>query len=176
MRQTMDLRILKTRKSIKSAFLELREGLPLEKIRVNRLCEIAMINKTTFYKHYQDIYALSEEIENTTILAIMNSFKNIHSLFTDPQAFISGLYTAFKAHEKLIMTLFAGRMDVLFEKVERQLVAHYPSIGLSHQKEILLSFLIKGASHVLIEAKYEEDVMLDTLSSIALKVIEVMEL
>ena len=59
----MDLRIVKTRKSIRSAFLELRKTNAVDEIRVNRLCEMAMINKTTFYKHYQDIYALAEEVE-----------------------------------------------------------------------------------------------------------------
>lgn len=171
----MDLRIAKTKKNIRMAFIELRETNALEKIRVNRLCNLAMINKTTFYKHYRDIYELTEEIENETILAIMDSFENINSLFTNPDAFITGMYIAFKAHEKLIMTLFSGRMNMLVDKVERQLVAHYPVIGLSPQKEILLSFLIKGASHVLMEAKFDEIVMLNTLTRVAKQIIQMME-
>ena len=56
----MDLRIQKTEKAIKNAFLELRAGKPLEKITVKELCGLALINKSTFYSHYDDIYALSE--------------------------------------------------------------------------------------------------------------------
>lgn len=167
----MDLRIVKTRRNIREAFLELRSKNALEKVRVTRLCELALINKTTFYKHYQDIYALSEEIENETILSIMNSFEHINSLFTDPDAFMKGLYYAFKSHEELILILFAERMNILIDKVERQLIVHYPWISSIPEKEIVLSFLLWGASHVLMEPKYEETVLLDSLTRVAKHVI-----
>lgn len=107
----MDLRITKTRKSIKEAFLKLRLKNTLEKIKVTELCGMAIINKTTFYKHYQDVYALSEEIENDTIRSIMNNFEHIDSLFDDPNRFVKGLYHAFLSQEGLILTLFTGRMN-----------------------------------------------------------------
>ena len=53
----MDLRVEKTEKAIKNAFIELRSQKPLEKITVKELCAEARINKSTFYSHYQDIYA-----------------------------------------------------------------------------------------------------------------------
>ena len=63
----MDLRVVKTKRSIKAAFLELRRKKPIEKITVKELADLAMINKGTFYLHYQDIYNLSDEIENEFI-------------------------------------------------------------------------------------------------------------
>ena len=63
----MDLRIQKTEKAIKNVFLELRARKPLEKITVKELCELALINKSTFYSHYEDIYALSEAMEQETV-------------------------------------------------------------------------------------------------------------
>lgn len=162
----MDLRVVKTRKTIGEAFLELRSKNALEKIKVKELCELALINKTTFYKHYQDIYVLSEEIENETILSIISSFEHMNSLFTDPDGFVKGLYYAFKSHERLIMTLFSGRMNVLIDKVEKQLMIHYPSLRSMPEKEIMLSFLLRGASQVLMESGYGETVLLDTVSRI----------
>lgn len=41
----MDLRIEKTEKAIKNAFIELRARKPLEKITVKELCAEACINK-----------------------------------------------------------------------------------------------------------------------------------
>jgi AcrR family transcriptional regulator len=167
----MDLRIVKTRKNIRETFLRLRSENPLEKIKVKRLCELALINKTTFYKHYQDIYALSEEIENETILSIMSSFEHMNSLLTKPEEFMKGLYYAFRAHEELILTLFSGRINILIDKVERQLIIHYPVIRGRHEKEIILSFLLWGASHVLSDSKYDETVLLDTLTKVARQLI-----
>jgi len=64
---------------------------------------------------------------------------------------------------------------VLLDIVERHLVVHYPAIGMTPQKAILLTFLIKGASHVLMEAKYEETIMLNTLTGIARQIIQTMQ-
>lgn len=167
----MDLRIVKTRKNIREAFLELRAKYALEKIKVKELCELALINKTTFYKHYQDVYALSEEVENETIITIMGSFEHTDSLFTDPDGFIRGMFHAFKSHDGLIMTLFSGRMNALIDKVERHLIIYYPSIRGIPEKEIMLSFLLRGASHVLMESRYDETLLLDTLSKVTKQII-----
>ena len=69
----MDLRIEKTEKAIRNAFMELRARMPLEKIRVRELCAAACINKSTFYAHYTDIYALSETLEEETVRSIVSS-------------------------------------------------------------------------------------------------------
>ena len=44
----MDLRIEKTERGIKNAFIELRSKKPLEKITVKELCEMACINNPRF--------------------------------------------------------------------------------------------------------------------------------
>lgn len=60
----MDLRTAKTERAIRSAFLELRAKKPLERITVKELCQRAEIHKSTFYDHYEDLYALSDALEN----------------------------------------------------------------------------------------------------------------
>jgi AcrR family transcriptional regulator len=88
----MDLRIIKTKKSIKEAFMQLRAKNDLERIKITELCELALINKTTFYKHYQDIFALSEELEGELINTIMNDFVDVDLLIRKPEDFLKGLY------------------------------------------------------------------------------------
>ena len=69
----MDLRVEKTEKGIKNAFIELRSRKPLEKITIKELCESAQINKSTFYSHYKDIYDLSDHLEEEVVASITNS-------------------------------------------------------------------------------------------------------
>ena len=69
----MDLRITKTKKAIINSFLSIRAKKPLEKISVKELCEMAMINKSTFYSHYGDIYELSDSLENEVVLSVIRS-------------------------------------------------------------------------------------------------------
>ena len=54
-----DLRVYKTKKAIREAYMELRKKKPLEKIKVNDVCELAMCIRATFYRYYQDIYDLN---------------------------------------------------------------------------------------------------------------------
>ena len=73
----MDLRIQKTEQAIKNAFIELRSTKSLEKITVKELCELAMINKSTFYSHYEDIDALSETMEQEPDATIIGSIGHV---------------------------------------------------------------------------------------------------
>lgn len=52
--QKKDLRILKTEKAIKDAFLDLLKKNKYAKITVNDIAMNAMINRNTFYLHYVD--------------------------------------------------------------------------------------------------------------------------
>ncbi len=60
-----DLRILKTKKAIYSTLLKLMEQKPFEEIKVLDICNAAMINRSTFYAHYNDKYELFAEFINT---------------------------------------------------------------------------------------------------------------
>ena len=77
----MDIRIEKTERAIRNAFLELRAAKPLEKITVKELCSLACINKSTFYSHYEDIYALSQMLESETITTHRPSARQRCTLF-----------------------------------------------------------------------------------------------
>lgn len=59
-----DLRVRRTRESIRKAFSEMLLEMPYEKITVTELSERANINKKTFYRHYATLDDLLEEVEN----------------------------------------------------------------------------------------------------------------
>lgn len=57
-----DLRVRRTQKLVQDALIELLNAQHFEKITVGDLAERAMINRSTFYRHYQDKYDLVEKI------------------------------------------------------------------------------------------------------------------
>ena len=166
----MDLRIVKTKRLIKETFLKLRAENPLEKIQVTELCREAQINKTTFYNHYKDIFVLSDELENETIEQILAECKFLDSLYTDPNKFIGSLLGSFKQSQDVLMLLFTGRMNILIDKVEQLLKTTYLSPGNTMEEDILLSFLIGGATHVWLNPEYDEDTINRTVSGIILSI------
>ena len=56
----MDIRSQRTRHNISDCFITLLNEKPAAKITVTEICDMARINRATFYKHYQDIPELLE--------------------------------------------------------------------------------------------------------------------
>lgn len=147
----MDKRIEKTKQAIKTAFMELRAKKPLEKISVKELCEIAYINKSTFYSHYEDIYALSDALEYETVLSIVSSIpKDLDYTFTNPELFTREVTLAFVKQMPQIKTMFSGKnqphLAMHLEAIIKKLIcAKYPEYQNDIEKNILLSYCIHGA-------------------------------
>ncbi len=53
-----DLRVIKTRNALYNALLTSMEEKPFEDIRVSDICNKALINRSTFYAHFDDKYEL----------------------------------------------------------------------------------------------------------------------
>ena len=73
-----DVRITRSKRDLRNAFIELIKSRPFEKIAVTDICKAAMINKMTFYKHYQDKYALLNDYSKMYALygCQNNTYKN----------------------------------------------------------------------------------------------------
>lgn len=59
-----DRRIMKTKRSLKSAMINMLAAEDFEHISVTELCREAEISRITFYSHYNDKYALLDDIFN----------------------------------------------------------------------------------------------------------------
>ncbi len=53
-----DLRVVRTRKLLSNTLIEMMEVQSIEKISVIDLCDKAMVNRATFYAHFEDKYHL----------------------------------------------------------------------------------------------------------------------
>ena len=63
-----DLRVRYTQKVIQEAFWTLLKEKPLAKITVKEVCDLAQINRGTFYKHYMDCNDLLDKLKEEAIL------------------------------------------------------------------------------------------------------------
>lgn len=59
---SIDLRVVKTRETIQTQMIRLLETVPFEKITVNQLILACRINRSTFYRNYEDKYDLIRKI------------------------------------------------------------------------------------------------------------------
>ncbi len=64
----LDLRVIKTQNLLYQTLVELLKDKPFEEIKVQDICNTALINRSTFYAHYSDKYEL--------LAAYINNLKN----------------------------------------------------------------------------------------------------
>ena len=162
----MDLRIVKTKNQIKKAFLALRNKYSLEKIKVKDICELAMINKTTFYKHYVDSYALANELEEGCMEKLMNAFAEKASLFDSPKAYVRGLLDATEKYSEELREVYRDRKDAFVSKLEQRLMQAYDS-GENTERRMVATFMISGTAHVLGQWLFGEEGKRPDLGAIA---------
>ena len=147
----LDIRIEKTERAIKQAFMELRAQKPLEKIRVKELCDLACINKSTFYAHYQDIYALATLLEDEMVEVVVASLPNLTASDVSQRTewLAREMFHAFMLHQKEIHILFAdSRQGLFINRVEQALCKcisqEDPSFENDLVRKVVLSFCVQG--------------------------------
>lgn len=149
----MDKRIEKTKKALRSAFFQLRAKKPVRCIKIAELCQLADVNKTTFYAHYEDIYALAEDVEKRLLYKIISSIpRDTEYTFSNPANFTKEVTLAFERNMDEMTVLFGdgdlGRLGIHMEQVIKNTIfARHPHLRSNGEMNVLLSYCIHGALH-----------------------------
>ena len=70
----VDVRVIKTKKAIESAFIEILSEKSFTKITIEEICNKANVNRMSFYNHYEDKYDLLNVIINNVKEALIGKF------------------------------------------------------------------------------------------------------
>ena len=151
----MDLRTERTKRCIANAFIQLRSKKPLEKITVKELSDLAMVHKATFYNHYQDIYDLSEQLENETIETILNNVSHLDSLIYSPKEVTKDFIVAINSQSELFNILFSNsRQGILVQKldyyIKERLYKKFPKYKENLEFDVALSLFIQGSFYTVL--------------------------
>lgn len=149
----VDKRVFKTKLLIMNAFKQLIETKRLEKITVKEITDIACINKTTFYRHFEDIYALVDHVENELIEGYNEGIDDFMAIFTNPEQYVIAMTNSFIAQQPLSTYLVRhGRKELLFSKMaDVQLQAiykHRPDLIHNRKFKITIEYLNGGLSSI----------------------------
>lgn len=119
-----DRRIRMTKLVIRESLIELMQQYPISKISVKMICETADINRSTFYAHYRDQYALLTAVQQEIITDIKN--KIISTQFfhasNDSLPTLIQLLEYGRENASLIKILLSGNGDSFFQNELMQLV------------------------------------------------------
>jgi len=96
-----------TRQAFVDAFLQLHKKKPINKISVREIVEITGNNRSTFYRYFEDVYALYDYIQETLFRQISPVVLNNLILTVDNEAFIRhfrALHTKWEAYFDVILS------------------------------------------------------------------------
>ena len=86
-----DLRVIKTRRLIKNALIELMAEKEVFSITITELSEKALINRKTFYRHYSTVAEVVTEIENEILSEFAEALRNANKSCLDVGCLVSDI-------------------------------------------------------------------------------------
>lgn len=156
-----DLRFIKTERLIEDTYLALKRK-SRGPIKVNTLCEAALINKTTFYAHYETMEALHSHVCIKTVEQLLDRCPNIDDAFLNMNAFVDSLMATVQENETFLDVLFGGDKLRQVNVFESCLLKRYLQEDCSPEMEMQIIFALGGAARLLITNHNEERVEMTT--------------
>ncbi|SFD39232.1 TetR/AcrR family transcriptional regulator [Clostridium uliginosum] len=110
-----DLRVIKTKKNIEASFIYLLRQKDFSKITVQDILDRALINRSTFYKHYTDKYQLAETLCNEVFDLLKTGVKKRFNYVNveDVLMVIKPLYQILSSKREEILALFTINTDTI---------------------------------------------------------------
>lgn len=148
-----DARVRYTRMRIKHAFLECLTEKPVSKITVKEVCDMAEINRATFYKHYADPFDLLEKLEDEALAWLEKTIGEDRSRQGILLTILHSLSGTDNPYGALASANgdpgFAGRISSLFYRKYRPRIAQQlPGCTQEEQTAVYL-FIVGGCSRLL---------------------------
>lgn len=147
-----DLRFIKTERLIEETYIALKKKTSVP-IKVSDLCEAALINKTTFYAHYENMNLLHQHICEKLVTGILNECPNVQEAFTNTEAFVTSTMNAFQQNGEILKTIYGDNETALINNVESVLLERYLQGNEPPEAEMMISFALGGTARLLIKSQ-----------------------
>ena len=119
-----DLRVRKTKDAIRRAFEEMICEMDFEQITVKELTDRAMINRKTFYLHYETLDDLLEELQQELVDSFTSqnvSYKSMDDIKRIIRYFYEYAVKMPKLHERL---LSSGSYEYIGDRINARIMAY----------------------------------------------------
>src|SRR5258708_30075676 len=121
-----DLRVRRTHKLLWEALMAELSERAFEEITVKDICDRAMVHRTTFYKHYEDKYALLSQGMRQMYDALLLAEEHLPpGAFSpsDPPPYFIRLFTHVAEHRQFYKLMLCGEGVGRFQKLIREYIA-----------------------------------------------------
>lgn len=176
-KQKIDQRVRLTRNLLKNALVQLMQEQHISKISVRALCEVATINRSTFYVHYANQYDLLKRVEQEVLDNLTNYLSKQALNENHPMSIqvLTRVLDYVKDNIELFKALLSENCDFAFQKDLMEL-AQFISSKQNHSldertQEYIKTFGFTGAISML--QKWLQDGMIESPAQMAEFIIQI---
>lgn len=132
----MDKRIVKTKRAVKRALIELLGAEPFEKITVTEICRTAEVSRITFYTYYEDKYALVDEVFADEMALAEETYRELQAR-NNPQK------VPVKSYRNLLTCIFSvfEKKDGIFSHCIPKKNPYLHSVGFNHVTQVVEDYV-----------------------------------
>ena len=145
-----DLRVRRTHKLLWEALMAELSARPFEEITVSDICERAMVHRTTFYKHYEDKYALLEQgirqMYDDLLAEEEHMPPSAYSIEHPPPYFIR-LFEHAAQHQQFYKPLLCGEGIGRFQQLVKEYIADVVSAKMGELAQANQPFAVPIDTH-----------------------------
>ena len=171
-----DLRIIKTRANIRNVLVEIMSEKPISRITVSEICDLAKINRKTFYHHYRTIGDVLEALENEFLKEFSEHLQSGSLL--NIGAVVRGVSDTVKLHKDFFSRLMrfnpeiftSGRMKLVLRRTISAALRNNGAGNNDRELNAISEFIVSGVLSVYkawFEDGCREDI--DVLADISVK-------
>jgi len=156
-----DRRVVYTKRVLREALVKLLRTNHISEITITSICELADINRSTFYLHYRDQYDLLHQIEDEVLREVRNRMVVVQEELDENAAWrpvthemMLAVLEYTKENHELSLVLFGGNCDFSFRedvlKVLKEIIP-FPKVPLSKSMiDMIMTHAINGGIDLLV--------------------------
>lgn len=176
-----DLRVIKTKNLIYNTLIELMKDKTFEEIKVSDICNKSLINRSTFYSHYEDKYDLLVDFINSLKNEFISELNKNNSKLNNKEYYIE-LIKIFLNHIEERKEMYASiminnrnsiMMDILLDVVNNDLLKkmNTDEFKTSIPNDIIAKFYLGGVINIGVEwlkdnKKYSKDDIINYITQL----------
>lgn len=145
-KNSKDLRVLKTRQNIKNALLDIMSQKNLSEITITEVSEKAMINRKTFYRHYDSIGDVIEEIEGDIVKSLVSLLKKNNASCIEISVVLRYIGTVIEENKAILYKIAKLSPEYIYTGKLREMLRRTMEISLKNIIGIKDEHLLKTLS------------------------------
>lgn len=161
MNKKEDIRITKTKKYLYEGLLTLMKDKTFEEIKVSDICTIALINRSTFYDHFNDKFELLDSLINDLEKGLIEKLKENTKLSSSKEYYMETI-KLFLDHAEENLSVYSAIlkknnnsivMDMVYDTLLKDVQKHIEQDLLSSTipSEIISKFYVSAVINVCLD-------------------------